>query len=59
MELQFILTIKVNAIGTAKTFVSLQSQDFFHFLTPSAFQAPVTPPYTTTHNVLKSSTKAK
>jgi hypothetical protein len=59
MALQFILTFKVNAIGTAKTFVSLQSQDFFLYLSPSAFQAPVTPPYTTTHHVLKSSTTAK
>jgi hypothetical protein len=28
-------------------------------LSPSAFQSPVTPPYTTTHHVLKSSTTAK
>jgi hypothetical protein len=34
IALQFILTIKVNAIGTSKIFVSLQSQDFFHFLSP-------------------------
>jgi hypothetical protein len=59
MALQFILTINVNAIGTAKTFVSHQSQDFFLYLTPSAFQASVTPQYTTTHHVLKSSTTAK
>jgi hypothetical protein len=44
IALQFILTIKVNANGTAKTFISLQSQDFFHFLSESAFQSPVTRP---------------
>jgi hypothetical protein len=36
--LQFILTFKVNAIGTAKTLVLLQLQDFF-LLPPSAFQS--------------------
>jgi hypothetical protein len=45
IALQFILSIKVNAIGTAKTFVSLQSQ-YFLFLSPSAFQSPVIRPYT-------------
>jgi hypothetical protein len=44
IALLFILTIKVNAIETAKTFVSLQSQDFFHFLSESAFQSAVTHP---------------
>jgi hypothetical protein len=32
------LTFEVNAIGTAKTLVLLQSQDFF-LLPPSAFQS--------------------
>jgi hypothetical protein len=49
---QFIF--KAKAIGTAKTFVSLQL-----FLSPSAFQFHLTHPYTTTHHVLKSSTTAK
>jgi hypothetical protein len=58
ITLQFILTIEVNAIGTDKCIVSLQSQDFFLYLSPSAFQSPVTCTYTTTHHVLKSSTTA-
>jgi hypothetical protein len=30
-----------------------------YFLSPSAFQSPVTRPYTTIHHTLKSSTTAK
>jgi hypothetical protein len=61
IALQFILTIKVNAIGTAKTFVSLHTPItiLILHLSPSAFQSPVTHPKATTHHVLKSSTTAK
>jgi hypothetical protein len=46
-----MLIFEVNAIGTAKTFVSVLLQDFL-FLTPSAFWSFVTCPYTTTHHHL-------
>jgi hypothetical protein len=49
-----MLTIKVNAIGTAKTFVLLQSQYLFVFVCPPAYQfqsqSQVTCPYATTHH---------
>ena len=52
IAMQVMMTFKVNAIGTAKTFVLLQSQYLFVFVCPPVFQfqSHVTRPYaTTTH----------